>query len=172
MRTLPLALTVRPAAAQDAEALGALIDRCSPDTLYRRFHGAGERSARRELARVADPTPTHRSFVAVSPGGEIRGTATLAWGHDGSVEAAFLVEDAWFRRGVGRALYAALAREARRACLATVTATVQADNERAIRFLLSVADGARSRYAGGAEVAVTIPVSPARAGAAPAEEAA
>jgi hypothetical protein len=35
-----------------------------------------------------------------------------------------------------------------------------------------VAAGARSRYAGGAEVAVTIPVRPAAAGAAPAEEAA
>ena len=172
MRRLPLALTVRPASPQDAEALEALIERCSPATIYRRFHGAGDRPARRELARIAAPTATHRSVVAVSAGGEVHGTATLAWGRDGTVEAAFLVEDAWFRRGVGRVLYQGLAAEARRAGVTTVSATVQADNERAIRFLLAVAAGASSRYAGGGEVGVTIPVPPAAPAAAPAEEAA
>ena len=171
MRELPFALTVRPARGDDLGALHALVERCSPDTLYRRFHGAGPAPARRELGRIAAPHDAHRSVVAVAPSGEVRGTATLAWGRDGTVEAAFLVEDAWFRRGVGRALYAALAAEARRARVRTVTATVQADNERAVRFLLAVAPGARSRFVGGAELAVTIPV-PAAAPAARSEEAA
>ena len=165
METLPVALpsnlTVRPAGPDDRERLDAFVDRCSPATLYRRFHGAGERPARREMARVAAPSATYRSWVATSPGGDIHGVATLAWGGDGVVEAAFMVEDAWTRHGVGRALFAALARESRRARLGTVRAIVQADNERAVRFLLAVAPGARSRYAGDAEIEVTLPVTAA-----------
>jgi GNAT superfamily N-acetyltransferase len=94
-------------------------------------------------------------------GGEIHGVGTMAWGRPGapSAEVAFLVEDAWFRRGVGRSLYAAMAAEARRAGV-TVTASLQADNERAIRFLVGVAPGARPRYAGDGLVEVTFPAAP------------
>jgi GNAT superfamily N-acetyltransferase len=158
-RTLPVSLSVRPSGPGDLERLDAFVDRCSPATLYRRFHGAGERPARREMARVAAPSATHRSWVALSPGGDIRGVATLAWGRDCSVEAAFMVEDDWARRGVGRALFAALVDESRRAGLHTLRAMVQADNERAVRFLLAVVPGARSRYAGDAEIEVTLPVT-------------
>ena len=69
--------------------------------------------------------------MAVSADGEVRGTATLAWGPDGTVEAAFLVEDAWFRRGVGRALSGASPPRPAGPGVPTVSATVQADNERA-----------------------------------------
>jgi ribosomal protein S18 acetylase RimI-like enzyme len=75
---------------------------------------------------------------------------------------AFLVEDAWFRRGVGRALFVAVAAEGRRRGLDTVGATVQADNEPALRFLRSLAPGARLRYAGIAEVEATIPIPAGR----------
>jgi GNAT superfamily N-acetyltransferase len=165
MQTLPVALgiglTVRPSGPADRERLDAFVDRCSPATLYRRFHGPGERQARQEMARVAAPRADHRSWVALSPGGDVRGVATLASGRDGTVEAAFMVEDAWARRGVGRVLWAALAEDACRARLATIQASVQADNERAVRFLLAVAPGARSRYAGDAQIEVTLPVATA-----------
>ena len=165
METLPVALgiglTVRPAGPADGERLGAFLDRCSPTTLYRRFHGPGEQPARREMARAAAPTADYRSWLALSPGGDVRGVATLASGRDGTVEAAFMVEDAWARRGVGRVLWAALAEDACRSRLATIRANVQADNERAVRFLLAVAPGARSRYAGDAQIEVTLPVAPA-----------
>jgi len=160
-RTLPVSLSVRPSGPGDLERLDAFVDRCSPATLYRRFHGAGERPARREMARVAAPSATHRSWVAVSPGGDIRGVATLAWGPDGTVEAAFVVEDDWAGRGVGRTLLVALLDAARRAGLPTLRAMVQADNERAVRFLYAVVPGVRSRYAGDAEIEVTLPVTPA-----------
>ena len=163
METLPVALgtglMVRPAGPADRERLDAFVDRCSPATLYRRFHGPGERPARREMARVAAPTADYRSWLALSPGGDGRGVATLAAERDGTVEAAFMVEDAWARRGVGRVLWSALADEACRDRLATLRASVQADNERAVRFLLAVAPGARSRYAGDAQIEVTLPVA-------------
>jgi GNAT superfamily N-acetyltransferase len=161
MRLLPTApgVCIRRAAPGDLPGLIGMVHRSSDDTLYRRFHGAADRPIIRELERIASPTESHRSWVAVSASGEVRGTATLAWGRYGTVEAAFLVEDAWFRRGVGRALFAAVAREARRAGVETVTALVQADNNRAVRFLRSVAPGFVSTFAGRGELELTLPVA-------------
>jgi GNAT superfamily N-acetyltransferase len=150
---------IRRAAPGDLRGLIGMIDRCSDETLDRRFHGAADRPIRREVVRIASPTGSHRSWVALSASGEVRGTATLAWGRSGTVEAAFLVEDAWHGRGVGRALFAAVAGEARRASVENVTALVQADNDRALRFLRSVAPGANSTFAGWGEVELTIPVA-------------
>jgi hypothetical protein len=62
---------------------------------------------------------------------------------------------------VGRVLWAALAEDACRSRLATIRASVQADNERAVRFLLAVAPGARSHYAGDAQIDVTLPIATA-----------
>ncbi|HET6951040.1 MAG TPA: GNAT family N-acetyltransferase [Acidimicrobiales bacterium] len=159
MYTVIAALTVRPSGPGDRPALDALVGRCSPATLYRRFHGAGERPARWILAQLAAPATGRRTFVAVSPGGDVHGTATLAAAGPGVADVAFLVEDAWQRRGVGRSLFAAMAAEAHRQGLAAVTATVHADNERALRFLRAVAPGGRFRFAGGAEVEAAIPLA-------------
>jgi hypothetical protein len=51
-----------------------------------------------------------------------------------------------------------LAAEARRLGVDVLTATVQADNERAVRFIRGVAPDATVRFAGGAELDVRIPV--------------
>jgi N-acetylglutamate synthase-like GNAT family acetyltransferase len=150
-------LVVRPAEPGDLPELEALLDRCSPETLYRRFHGAAGPTERRQLARIAVPSPTHRSWVAVD-GDHIRGTATLAWGSDGRAEVAFLVEDAWFRQGVGTALFRALGVEARRSGLDEVVAWVQTDNRAARDFLRSMAPGAASAFAGGGELEISVPV--------------
>lgn len=160
MRSVPFDTAIRRAGPADLAPLAGLVERCSRDTIYRRFHGAAERPIRRELGRIAAPTATHRSWVAVGADGEVHGTATLAWSRAGTVEAAFLVEDACFRRGIGRALFAALAAEAARAGAPAVVATVQADNDRAVRFLRSVTGGVRPQYVGGAELEVTVPVAP------------
>lgn len=149
---------VRPAEPGDLPALQALLDRCSTETRYRRFHGGAERAHRRELERVSRPTPSHRSWVAVDPDGAIHGTATLARDPRGQADVAFLVEDAWFRRGIGRALFAAVAADAVAGRETAVVATILADNERAVRFLQAVAPGAQFRYVGYTEVEVVVPV--------------
>jgi|SoiMethySBSTD1v2_1073268.scaffolds.fasta_scaffold01068_9 GNAT superfamily N-acetyltransferase len=150
---------VRTAGPGDVAALQGLVGRASATTLRRRFHGAGDRIVRREVDRIAHPSRSHRSWVAVSPDGAVRGTATLAAGRDGTVEAAFLVEDGWFRRGIGRSLFTALAAEADCAGVATVLARVQADNERAIRFLRSLRVGVEAHFVGDGEVEVQVPVA-------------
>src|SRR5262245_52646257 len=80
------ALRVRPTRADDLPALEALLDRCSDETRYRRFHGAVGTAVRRELWRVAHPSRCHRSWVVIADG-DVRGTATLAWGREGDPEA-------------------------------------------------------------------------------------
>jgi L-amino acid N-acyltransferase YncA len=150
---------VRPARPDDLDELQALLRRCSPETRRRRFHGGGDWIERRELGRIATPNERHRSWVAVE-GSRLRGTATLAWGADGQVEAAFLVEDAWFRRGLGTALFAVLAAEARRSGLEEIVAWVQADNRAARQFLRSMAPGAASAFAGGGDLHISIPIPP------------
>ncbi len=154
--TVP-SIEVRSSGPADLAQLEALVERCSPDTTYRRFHGAVGHVVARELDRIAHPSAEHRSWVA-SVDGAIRGTATLAWGRDGSADAALLVEDGWFRRGIGRALFEALAAEAIRAGVPAVTAWVQADNDRARRFFRSVAPGARTAFTGGGELEIVVPV--------------
>jgi GNAT superfamily N-acetyltransferase len=150
-------IEVRLSGPSDLAQLEALVERCSFETTYRRFHGAVGHVVAHELDRIAHPSPDHRSWVALAEGA-IRGTATLAWGRDGSTEAAFLVEDDWFRRGIGRALFDALGREAIAAGVPAVTAWVQADNERARRFFRSVAPGARTAFTGGGELEIVVPV--------------
>ena len=149
---------VRPAEPGDLPALQALLDRCSPETRYRRFHGGAETAHRRELERVSRPTPSHHSWVAVDRGGAIHGTATLARGPRGQADVAFLVEDAWFRRGIGRALFAAVAAQAIAGREPVVVATILASNDSAVRFLQAVAPGAQFRYVGYTEVEVVVPV--------------
>ena len=151
---------LRASRGEDLEALRAFVDRCSAETLYRRFHGAARRAMERELQRIASPGESHRSWVLVT-GGEVRGTATLARSRSGAFEMALLVEDAWFRRGVGRALVGELRADARRRGVDWVVAWVQAENERALRFFRSVAPGAKVRFAGGAELEVRVPVAEA-----------
>jgi hypothetical protein len=72
-------------------------------------------------------------------------------------EAAFLVEDAWFRRGIGRALFDEIGREAARRQESLVIARVQAENFRVRDFLHALAPDARSTFDGG-EILVHIPV--------------
>lgn len=156
----PASVVVRATGPADLSGLTALVERCSPETLNRRFHGATGRPLARELLRVAAPSDRHRSWVALSGEGAVRGTASLAWGRDGQAEIAVLVEDAWFRRGVGRRLVHRLAAAAAQAGESCVVAWVQADNERALRFLRAVAPGVHPAFSDG-EVVVRIPVRPA-----------
>ena len=158
-------MLLRASRAGDLELLRAFVARCSPETMYRRFHGTGPQAMDRELTRIASPDDTHRSWVVVD-GGEVRGTASLARSRSGATELAVLVEDRWFRRGVGRALIGALMSHAEVIGIDTITAWIQADNERAVRFIRAVAPRASIRFVGGAELEAQLPVAATAVGAA------
>jgi GNAT superfamily N-acetyltransferase len=150
-------LLVRPARPTDLAALERFFERCSADTLYRRFHGVAGALAHEELVRTAHPTATHRAVIAID-GGEVRGIGTLAFGRDGEAEIAFVVEDAWMRRGVGRVLARGVVREARRLRVPRLVAYVQPDNGRARDFFRSIAPGATVRLED-RELIVDIPLA-------------
>jgi GNAT superfamily N-acetyltransferase len=154
--------TARPATrattADDLAGIVAMAERCSAESLYRRFHGATGAPLRRELARTAaGEDDAHRSWL-VEAGGAVRGVATLARGRDGEAHVAFLVEDAWQRRGVGRALARRLHEAARDAGLDEVVADVLADNLPVIRFAKAVYPGVVVAFVGMGESRLTIPV--------------
>jgi ribosomal protein S18 acetylase RimI-like enzyme len=150
-------LLVRPARPADLPALERFFERCSADTLYRRFHGVAGALAHEELVRTAHPTAHHRAVLALE-GGEVRGIGTLAFGRDGEAEIAFVVEDAWMRRGVGRVLARGVVREARRLRVPHLVAYVQPDNGRARDFFRSIAPGATVRLED-RELIVDIPLA-------------
>lgn len=150
-------LYVRAARPADLAALERFLARCSPDTLYRRFHGVAGALAHEELHRTAHPSATHRAVVAIE-GGEIHGIGTLAFGRDGEAEIAFVVEDGWMRRGVGRILARGVVREARRLRVPRLVAYVQPDNGRARDFFRSIAPGATVRLED-RELIVDIPLA-------------
>jgi N-acetylglutamate synthase-like GNAT family acetyltransferase len=152
----PATVHVRPARPSDQALLEALVERSSADTVYRRFHGVLGAAAKRELRRIARPSPDHRSWVAVGRGGVV-GTATLAFGSNGEAEIALLVEDDWQRHGVGRALAESVVEEAGQLGVEEIVAYVQPDNFRAREFFRSLAPGARSKFED-REVVVRIPV--------------
>ncbi len=177
-------LWIRPTRPADEAALTAMLARCSPDAVRRRFHGAVGASATAELRREANWSPTHRSWVAAArtvdrttsdgPRGEVHaavhaevhGVITLAWGGSrtvGEVEVAFLVEDGWTRHGIGRALFGAAVLEAAREGVPALLARVEGSNDGARRFLRAVAPGATTRFVGAAEFEMDLPVRPAAA---------
>jgi GNAT superfamily N-acetyltransferase len=159
VRTISPEVTIREAVPADLPALVACVDRCSDTTLYRRFHGAAGPAVRREVRRIATPTADYRSWVAAGPGGTIRGMASLARGRDGTVEAGFLVEDEWFRRGIGRLLFGALAAAARSSRIPRVSLTIQAGNTRALLFLRAMVPGVRPVFIGDGIVAAEVPAA-------------
>jgi GNAT superfamily N-acetyltransferase len=89
-----------------SEALFAMLTRCSPKTLYRRFHGVTDGTYHAE--QVLASAPCGDSFVAWN-GGECVGLADIHVDGE-TADVGILVEDAWQRQGVGAALLRAALR--------------------------------------------------------------
>src|SRR5262249_34346726 len=116
----------------DKAAVAALVDRCSRQTLFRRFHSY---------------TDAH-AYLRSLFGDDRRQQTWLAWygticigvgspGGDGAAEAdtGVLGEDDWQRRGVGSRLVSALFDAARAAGVTRVHADVLGDDQFILRTL-------------------------------------
>jgi GNAT superfamily N-acetyltransferase len=106
---------VRVGTLADARALVRMHDRCSTETIYRRYDAPLPRLTDRLAARLL--SDSGGALVAVV-GTEVVGVATLADSADrpagaNTVDLTVLVEDAWQRRGIGSRLLATAARMAR-----------------------------------------------------------
>jgi GNAT superfamily N-acetyltransferase len=149
----------RPASLDDVPAVLALHDRCSPETLRRRFH-----------APVSHVPPTLvRQLVAPREGwsvvaeqcGEVVGLGCAAPLSRSTIEVGLLVEDLSQGIGVGTRMLRDLAREAATRGFRTLLCLAEADNESVLPTVRRAGlDGLPTLVDGFLEVVVPLPAEP------------
>jgi GNAT superfamily N-acetyltransferase len=88
----------------DRAALEAMFLRCSPSTVYRRFHGQVKAFPASYLAEALSGVPEHHALVACA-GERVVALASCRLDPDrGEAELGILVQDEWQRRGLGSSL--------------------------------------------------------------------
>jgi GNAT superfamily N-acetyltransferase len=100
-------LLVRQAGTGDRAALVAMFQRCSPTTVYQRFHGQVRGWPRAYLDEALAGEDVHYAVVCYS-GCEAVALASYRTGEPGAAELGILIEDAWQRRGLGGLLLSRL----------------------------------------------------------------
>ncbi|MEU8799961.1 GNAT family N-acetyltransferase [Spirillospora sp. NPDC048819] len=134
---------VRPIRRSDADAVRALHERCSLDSRRMRYFSPKPFPPRRAIERFCDPA-YGLTLVAEGPDGSLLALAHLIHVLDpGVAEVAFLVEDGWQGRGLGRALAGLLIALGRDRGVVELRATALSENARMRRLLTSL--GGRTR---------------------------
>ncbi|MBQ0987396.1 GNAT family N-acetyltransferase [Streptomyces sp. F63] len=118
-------ITVRRADTADIPAAREMHERCSPETLRKRYHGP-VKDADRYLAHLLSPR-FGRTLAVQTASGRLVALGHLMWDGD-ETEVALLVEDAWQRRGIGGELLRRLAALAGEAGCESVYAVTQSGN--------------------------------------------
>ena len=143
---------VRPGTRDD---LGSLIDmheRCSAETLRRRYHGSMPRLTSRTTSALLEPAGGW-SVVAASGRDLLVGIATYAPDHKGMYDVGLLVEDRWQRKGVATQLLRRLAAEAHDHGIPALTCATQPDNTPVPRTIRAAGFRPRIRMIDGLAVA-------------------
>jgi GNAT superfamily N-acetyltransferase len=140
-------ITVRPLRGGDTEVVQAVFDRLGPRSRLLRFGGAKNVIMPSELAELARVDGNHHVLVAWFAGEPV-GIARLV--RDGSVaDVAFAVVDSLQGNGVGTVLSQRLAEDARAAGIATLRATMSAENRTSLALMRRMTDGLELQYASG-----------------------
>jgi GNAT superfamily N-acetyltransferase len=158
---MDIAVATRPVQPNDAALFGRLWPRLSPDTVYRRFHSPIHDLPPEAVRRLVTVDHDRREAVAAIVGGEVVGVARYDRSPDdpATAEFAILVEDAWQGMGLGRQLLTELVELAAVRGIATLTATVQRDNDRVLGLIRRLLP--RSTFAPDRDVyEVTSPLAP------------
>ena len=134
---MDLEVLTRPVRPDDEPRFVRLWPRLSPETRYRRFHAPVHRFPMSFVRRLVVVDHDLREAVVAEVGGEVVGVARYDRlpADPGTAELAVVVEDAWQGVGLGRQLLSELLRLAAERGVYTLTATVQADNERMLGML-------------------------------------
>jgi GNAT superfamily N-acetyltransferase len=127
-------VSVRELSTGDAAGVVAMVGRCGPETLYRRFLGP-RRDAAEVLAAELRRGRLRGCALGAVAGGRLVGVASLAAAVE-TWEAAVMVEDAWQGRGVGRALARRLAAAAAERGADTVRLVTLVETATAVRALV------------------------------------
>lgn len=137
---------LRAGTAADVPAVLAMHERCSAETLRRRYHAPAPRLRERLALALLEPAGG-QSMVLVADE-EVVGVGMLVEGPDGT-ELGLMIEDRWQRQGHGTRMLRALAVEAARRGADEVVCAVEPDNDAVLRTigrsglraLVSYADG-------------------------------
>jgi N-acetylglutamate synthase-like GNAT family acetyltransferase len=121
---------LRPAAS-DTEAVLTMLSRCSPHSLFHRFHGFTDGAD--YFGTLLRDRAVDETFVAWNESSCV-GVASLSAGATGMSDIGVLIEDAWQRRGIGTYLVASLLANARAKGMTTVHADVLVEDQ----FILKV----------------------------------
>jgi GNAT superfamily N-acetyltransferase len=125
-------MNIRRISGDDLLDLTDMFDRCSRQTIYRRFHGYVRAFPEPYFTGALKGDPSHFALVAETPG-EIVALASCVTLHDGTCEVGVLVQDDYQRQHIGtRLLETLLAYAGAR----TVRATIQPDQRWIIPMLL------------------------------------
>ena len=134
---MDIAVATRPVQPDDRVLFRRLWPRLSRDTVYRRFHSPLHGLPSETLDRLVTVDHERREAVVAVVGGEVVGVARYdrSPADPDTAEFAILVEDAWQGMGLGRQLLTELVELAAARGVATLTATVQRDNDRVIGLI-------------------------------------
>jgi len=130
-----LGLLLREARPSDADALGAMFGRCTPETRSARFHGMLHALPAGYLASaLAGDAAVHDALVLETGAGALVALAS-ACRVGSAVEVGLLVEDAWQGRALGPLLLTSLAVRARRRGARALRCDVLADRQHLVEVV-------------------------------------
>jgi GNAT superfamily N-acetyltransferase len=134
---MDIAVATRPVQPDDEERFVRLWPRLSAETRYRRFHAPVHSLPAPFVHSLVRVDHDRREAVVALVGGEVVGVARYdrSPADPSTAEFAVVVEDAWQGVGLGRQLLTELAGLAARRGVRTLSATVQADNERMVGLI-------------------------------------
>jgi GNAT superfamily N-acetyltransferase len=143
-------VSIRVATADDEGKSRMLFHRLSSKTLYRRFHLPYSEVPEKTLALVLGVDHHDKQSLVAFAEGEIIAHAMYARvGDSGDAEVAFVVEDGWQSKGVGKLLLSRIAEEARLRGVETFTGEVLGENRRVLGLLNAVFAEVRYAIRGG-----------------------
>jgi GNAT superfamily N-acetyltransferase len=165
---MDIGVPTRPVRPDDGPLFCRLWSRLSRETVYRRFHAPLHGPPAGALPHLVTVDHDRREALVAVVGGEVVGVARYdrSPADPATAEVAVVVEDGWQGVGIGRQLLRELVELAAHRGVSTLTASVQADNDRVLGLVRRLLPGATLTPEPGA-YAVTgpLPRVPAPAGA-------
>jgi GNAT superfamily N-acetyltransferase len=133
------AVSIRIATADDKEKIRRMFSRLSLKSIYRRFHLPYSEVPEQTLALVLDIDHCDKkSLVALAEEEIIAHVMYVRLGASRDAEVAFVVEEGWQSKGVGKLLLTHIAEEALLRGVDTFTGEVLGENRRVLSLLNAV----------------------------------